>query len=334
MVTTVQKANPYAVISPEVKEWFFNAEELPLVLEHQDGLLDLAEWVATHRETLRLKIHHFGGLLFRGFRVDNLDSFEDAVRALSGEMLPYMERTSPRSAIKNNVYTSTYHPPSEHIYLHNEQSYNLSWPCKISFWCEIPSPEGGRTPLADSRRVLARIDPEILERFRERNYIYMRNFGDGFGLTWQEVFQTEFKAEAEAYCHKNQIKFQWKDENRLRTQQVREVIKKHPFTGEETWFNHCTFYHVTTLPEHIREPLLEELSEMELPHHTLYGDGSPIEEHVMEHLRECYSAETVAFDWDKDDVLMLDNMLVCHGREPFTGPRRILAGLTELQRME
>jgi len=37
----------------------------------------------------------------------------------------------------------------------------------------------------------------------------------------------------------------------------------------------------------------------------------------------------VSFPWQPGDLLMLDNMLVAHGREPFAGRREILVGMAE-----
>ena len=48
-----------------------------------------------------------------------------------------------------------------------------------------------------------------------------------------------------------------------------------------------------------------------------------------EELRKAYRQETVAFPWETGDVLMLDNMLVAHGRESYSGPRKILAAMGE-----
>ncbi|WP_228482350.1 TauD/TfdA family dioxygenase, partial [Pseudomonas aeruginosa] len=41
-------------------------------------------------------------------------------------------------------------------------------------------------------------------------------------------------------------------------------------------------------------------------------------------IRSAIDRETRRFDWRVGDVLILDNMLAQHGREPFRGPRRIL----------
>jgi alpha-ketoglutarate-dependent taurine dioxygenase len=106
-------------------------------------------------------------------------------------------------------------------------------------------------------------------------------------------------------------------------------VSRHPRTGELVWFNHATFFHVSTLEPTLRDSMLAEFPEGELPANTYYGDGSPIEPEVLDHLRAAYHAETVSFPWQAGDLLLLDNMLVAHGRAPYAGPRQILVGMAE-----
>jgi alpha-ketoglutarate-dependent taurine dioxygenase len=159
--------------------------------------------------------------------------------------------------------------------------------------------------------------------------MYVRNFGDGFGLPWQTVFQTTEKEKVEEYCRIHDIKVEWKDSERLRTRQVGPAVVKHPRTGELVWFNHATFFHISTLEKNTREALLAGFQEEDLPTNTYYGDGSPIEPSVLESLREVYQQAMVTFPWQKGDILMLDNMLAVHGRLPFVGPRQVLVGMAE-----
>jgi len=304
--------------------------DLPLLVEPAiPGGLDLKSWAATHREMLQEKLAQHGGILFRGFNLQGPEDLEAVIQAVSGESLEYRERSSPRTAVSGNIYTSTDYPPSYPIFLHNENSYQSKWPLKIFFLCTQPAQEGGATPIADCRRVLRHIAPEIRDRFAKQGWMYVRNFGDGFGLSWSTVFQTTDKEKVEEHCRLNGIEAEWKEEGRLRTRAVRPALVRHPRTGETLWFNHATFFHVSTLEPDVRASLLAEFAADDLPTNTFFGDGSPIEPEVMDHLREAYRRETVSFPWQKGDLLMLDNMLVAHGRAPFSGPRRVLVGMAE-----
>jgi len=301
---------------------------LPLVVRPLVEGLDLVTWALSHREFLNTHLWQHGGILFRDFYVSSAEVFEQFVVACSAQLLEYRERSSPRTRVSENIYTSTDYPANQSIFLHNENSYQHTWPLKIFFFCLTPSAQGGETPIADCRRVLAHIDVKIRESFREKGWMLVRNFGNGLSLSWQSVFQTEDKSAVEAYCRPAGIETEWRGDQ-LRTRQVRPAIAQHPRTGELTWFNHAAFFHVSTLEPTTREGLLAGLDEEELPTNTYYGDGSRIEPSVLEEIRGAYHRETITFTWQKGDILMLDNMLVAHGRRPYSGPRRILVAMAE-----
>lgn len=303
---------------------------LPLVVEAAAENMSLVSWAASNRDWIRERIDRHGGVLFRGFDPKSVEQFESFIEAAAGDPLRYSERSSPRSQVSGRIYTSTDYPPQYPIFLHNEQSYNLRFPTIISFFCVVAAEKGGETPIADTRKVFHRIDPEIRQRFIDRGYRYVRNFGDGFGLTWQEAFQTEDPERVEQYCRENGIDLEWKDGGRrLRTSQVRRAVARHPRTGEISWFNHLTFFHVSTLVPDVRDALLAEFGEEDLPNNTFYGDGAPIEPEVMEHLRDAYHRETVMFPWRPGDVLVLDNIAVAHARQPFEGARKVVVAMAD-----
>ncbi|HEX4458703.1 MAG TPA: TauD/TfdA family dioxygenase [Polyangia bacterium] len=287
----------------------------------------LASWAREQLPRVLELLHRHGALLFRGFGIDDAAKFAEVTRAVAGEPLAYEERSSPRSAVSGNVYTSTDHPPTERIFMHNEQSYNQQFPLRLLFCCVTAAQAEGSTPLADSRRIFRRVPVAIRERFGALGYLYVRNFGASFGLPWQVAFQTDERAEVEAYCRRNAIEVEWRSGDRLRTRQKRRVAGLHPFTGEPTWFNHATFFHVSTLPCATGDALRAALGDDELPNNTYYGDGSPIEADVLEELRAAYDGERVELPWQRGDVMLIDNMLCAHGRAPFVGPRLVLAAM-------
>jgi alpha-ketoglutarate-dependent taurine dioxygenase len=310
-------------------EHFRPDQPLPLVVSPAVDDVDLLGWASANRDRIDDWLLQHSGILFRGFGLKEVAEFERLLEAIAGPLLDYSYRSTPRSQVSGKIYTSTEYPADQAIPLHNEMSYTRTWPMKIGFFAVKIAAHGGETPIADSRKVLARIDPAIKERFREKQVMYVRNYGKGIDLPWQEVFQTTDKAEVERFCLSAGIAFEWKDHDRLRTAQVCQAVATHPRSGEKVWFNQAHLFHVSSLPSEARETLLAAFREEDLPRNTYYGDGTPIEPAALDAIRYAYDQETVVFPWQEGDILLLDNMLVAHGRRPFVGPRKTVVGMAE-----
>ncbi|HEY6802577.1 MAG TPA: amino acid adenylation domain-containing protein [Pyrinomonadaceae bacterium] len=307
---------------------------LPMVVSPVVKDVDLREWTVANRELILKEIAEGGGVLFRDFGLKSVTDFQAIVNSLLPNTMKYQERSTPRTEVAKDIYTSTEYPADQSIALHNEFSYARSWPMKICFFCQEPSATGGQTPIADGREVYARINPEVRERFATKQVMYIRNYGSGIDLPWQTVFQTTDRAEVEAYCRRAQIEWEWGGGDRLKTWQVRQGVARHPETGEMVWFNQAHLFHITNLDQEMRKPLLDSFGEEKLPRQARFGDGSPIEEADLEEVRRVYQETAVDFDWQAGDVLVLNNMLIAHGRRPYSGSRRILAAMGDLYRMD
>ncbi|MCK9877834.1 TauD/TfdA family dioxygenase [Frankia sp. Ag45/Mut15] len=290
----------------------------------------LLEFVAERRDDLRGQLRSTGALLFRDFAVNGPKDFDAAIQAFAGQpALAYSERSSPRSTIEGNIYTSTDYPADEEIFLHNENSYQARWPMTLGFYCLQPPSTRGATPLADTRAIIRRIDPQVREQFESRRWMVVRNLYADFGIAWQKIFGTGDRNQVADYCASNGISVDWLPGDGLRTRAVRDAVRIHPVTGDRVWFNHATFFHLSTVGAEVRDGLLALFGPDDLPTQTYFGDGGAIPLEVMDHLRECYRAETYSFDWRRGDVLLIDNMLTAHAREPFTGPRTIAVAMAE-----
>ena len=305
--------------------------DLPVLMTPAHAGEDLLSAVQRLRPQIEQSLLATGGVLLRGFSVPAVETFQQFASSFGHPLLKYEFASTPRSAVSAStgagVYTSTEYPAHQSIPLHNEQAYTREWPMKIWFHCVIASPEGGETPIADSRAVYRRMPGHIRKRF-EPGILYVRNFGE-MDVPWQKVFNTESRAEVQAFCERSGISWEWKDGDGLRTRQLCQAVETHPVTGEQVWFNQAHLFHISAREAEERE-VLEEIYGIEnVPRNTFFADGSAISDEIFDEVRAVLDAETVAFPWEEGDVLMLDNMLVAHARSPFKGPRKVIVAMAE-----
>ena len=305
------------------------AHSMPLVIEPASSHTDSFAGVAGLRAHIEQKLLCAGALLFRRFGIDTITDFRRFVDPLIKEAMRHPEMIAGRKEVGDGVYTPTEYPSDQQIAPHNEHSASLTFPGKLVFWCQRPAEHAGETPIVDTRRVYRRIDPRIREKFERLGWMFVRNYHDLPGRRWQTVFQTESRAEVEAYCRQNHIQYEWRAGNLLRTWRIRPAVMTHPSTGDVAWFNHVTFFHLSTLSPLIQRSIRSSYSEEDVPNNTYYGDGSPIEDSTIRNLLEAYQAEMVSFRWQKGDVLLIDNILTAHARNSYSGARQILLVLAD-----
>lgn len=283
------------------------------------------------KEFLIENLQRCGALLFRGFGISTEADLEQFTAEFSGkDLLNYKGGASPRSRLEGKVYTSTEYPPDLTLALHNELSYADEFPRLLFFCCAIQPETGGETSIADSRRILNKIEPEIVRVFKQRGVMYIRNLdaNKGSGYSWQDAFETEDKLEVETYCRAVGADFKWKPDGGLRLSQTRPATIVHPETGEEVWFNQAHGFHPSALDAKTYQDFISLLPEDDFRLNARFGDGSPIPVEMLEQIRTVLTGETVLFNWRAGDVLVLDNLLAAHGRMPFTGARKIILAMT------
>jgi alpha-ketoglutarate-dependent taurine dioxygenase len=301
---------------------------VPAVARPTVPTVGLAAWMRDNKPRVQEILNERGAVLFRGFAIRGPADFQAVVREWSPALLNYTYGSTPRRSTVEGVYTSTDYPADQAIPQHNEMAYARVWPRYLWFYCETAATAGGATPLADNRRISERLDPALFESFAARGVRYVRNYGSGLGVTWQQAFETEHPNEVEEFCRAWEIDFAWQGSDRLWTSQRCQAVVEHPATGVELWFNQAHLFHTSALPADVRASMLD-LDPGQLPRQAYYGDGEPIEDSTLDEVRAALEAEIVREPWERGDVLLIDNMLVSHGRDPFEGSRRVLVAMTD-----
>jgi amino acid adenylation domain-containing protein/non-ribosomal peptide synthase protein (TIGR01720 family) len=304
-------------------------QPFPLLVEPIDPGLDLIEWVKANRPLIEQKLSRHAGLLFRGFQLNDIHAFEAFAEAVQPGLYGQYGDL-PKKEGGKNTYRSTPYPEKKMILFHNESSHQDRWPRKQMFFCEQPSPVGGATPVVDCRLMYESLPTELRDKFESKGLLYVRTFADKLDVSWQHFFKTDDRAEVQARCDKAGIQWQWLDNDELQIRTPCPAIIRHPVTGQKSFFNQVQLHHIYCLDPDVRDDLLGLFGEKRMPRHVYYGDGSPIEDEVMQQIGELYEQCAVRFDWHKGDVILLDNMLAAHARDPFEGPRKIVVAMGEM----
>ncbi len=308
--------------------------QLPLLLPLDNLSPDnFISYYLDNKEEIEEKLLVYGALKFQGIQIKDLDNFQHIVHSISNKFLNYVDGNSPRIKLSGNVYTSTEYDKTQKITMHNELSYSAKWPNKLFFSCLIPSETGGETLLADSRQILQVMNKDIVEEIERKGITYVRNLNggnSGMGVSWQETFETDDKKMVEQFCKAHNVDFEWTDNDNLRVKQYSKGITSHRITGERLWFNQIDQFHPCHLGEEIEESMNIIYDSPEcFPMYVKFGDGTEITEAFVKEILETIEKVTIAPKWSENELLIVDNEMISHGRNSFTGNRHVIVAMSE-----
>lgn len=322
---------------------------LPLILRPtKDGPKDFAEveqWYADARTTLEALATHYGAVLLRGFAISDTHAFGSLAKCHMEHQYRYWGGASPRARLSENVYESTRIDKRFKLALHQEKSYMLAYPRLIAFYCEQPAQQGGETLLCDMRAVTRRLPQELKARFARRGVRYRRNFRDRdrpdagieagalreYHRVWQEAFDSQTRARAQAHCEQASLEFEWLSDGSLTVTNTCPALIRHPATGEEIWFNQCTTQHANARSMGSVYLLLQRFysNRPAFPYEVQFGDGGSIALEDLGPVYDALDACETAVAWEQGDYLLIDNIHAAHGRNPYVGARAVRVALME-----
>jgi hypothetical protein len=299
----------------------------PLVLA--DCGPDAEGWAAHHRGALRGAVGHYGAVLVRGLGLRSHDAVATIFRIVGGDLIPEREAFAPREHFPSGVQSTTPWPANQQMCMHHEQSFASAVPGLMMFACLKAPTSGGATGVADGAAVLNALPPDLVARFEREGWVLARNYNEEIGASFADAFGTADHGAIEAYCRANAIEFQWQPDGGLRTWQRRNAIMTHSGTGRRSWFNQIAFLSEWTMDLDVREFLIDTYGPQGLPFTTLFGNGEPVGQNVVDLIAGVYTANTMKEAWRPGDLLVIDNLRCAHSRDPFEGDREILVGMAE-----
>jgi hypothetical protein len=165
--------------------------------------------------------------------------------------------------------------------------------------------------------------PKFVEDLKAKSVKYMRILPDqddpssASGRSWRSTYLTNDKIEAENKCRALGGDFVWLPDGSMKTiSTLLSAVKLDERTRKYVWFNQIVaVYYGSKETKYIPE------------NGVVFGDNTVFNPEVIERCQEILEENSVAFKWEKGDVLLVDNNLVLHSRKTFVPPRRILAAL-------
>lgn len=287
-------------------------------------------WVREHRAELFDALQADGAVLVRGLEIGTAAQLAVVASGLEVALMPEREQFAARHELGDGVYSASEWSPAQAMCPHHEQSYRLEVPGLLLFGHLSAADSGGELTVTDSVEVLRRLPDEVVRAFERSGWQVLRNYSsDYIGLPWRDAFGTTDRGAVEQYCQDNDIRFEWRPDDRLRTTQVRPATLRHPRSGAKCWFNQAAFLNAFSLDPVVREVLTAAYGPDGLPFDTRFGDGSEIPGDLVRLINEtCVSAETT-IAWQEGDLVLVDNIRTAHGRTPYEGPRRVATALAQ-----
>jgi hypothetical protein len=289
-------------------------------------LTSLPRYISANRKHLIHQCLLSGAILFRNFHVP-AHSFEGAVDAFDMQKLEMLGSAAPRTRVSNTVYTANDSPPSERIPFHHEMAQTKNPPSHIFFYCHTPSLLGGSTPLLDSRKVCAFVKKEFPEEYLRlaQGVYYQRilpEFDDSsspIGRGWRSTFLCDTKEDINSFLSKTDMTFKWLENDNLFTRtSITPVFSKIGSTS--TFFNSIiAVYNGWNDERNDGKASIVDI------------DDKPLNSDFMDALNTFADEQKVEFEWQQEDVLMIDNRVTMHSRSPFIPPRRLYASIRNLR---
>lgn len=326
---------------------------IPLALRpstHDDAEVDLDTVVDSIKSlqaqgailTKKLALH--GTLLFRGLPIHNAEDFSKFAHAFGFTPHEIIGIVVDRPLLAPNVAPANEAPKEVLIYNHNESPQVPHAPEYIFFYSHKAPEIGGETPISSSLELFYRAKEEIPEFITaltekgilskvlykvDKQYEGGSTLKQAFGKEVQEgddeaTRRAKVEAQIARYGRGKHTTWEWTDDGNLILTHRLPAVRTQPETRLPTLFTGLAAYYKNAQVNNTTSDARKKVTEQ------LFGDGTPIPEKYLAHLAKITDEIRVLHKWQRGDVLVYDNIIAQHGRQPWGGEqsdRVVLASL-------
>jgi alpha-ketoglutarate-dependent taurine dioxygenase len=329
--------------SDEIRCSVLTDSGLPLCIEPTRGVVSthraaFVHWLGAHRTVLEQLMVKHGGVVLRGFPLTETADFEAVVGEFEAYSAGYLGGSTPRRPLGRNVLESTSLASDLRLGVHSEMAYMRDFPPRIAFFARHVAERGGETIIADFRRMSELIPGPLREKLQLRGIRNVRNYGPAAAREpayidnpdmrpWNHSFFTNSQSEVEQLALGLGMRTVWHADGRLTVINQMDAFTTHPATGQSVYRNNI---HAGGRLNYTGERAESEralLAIQKMPTGTFLGDGSSLDATEMALLSRLIDEVTISWPWANGDTMILDNLQVGHGRNPFEGRRETQVAL-------
>jgi alpha-ketoglutarate-dependent taurine dioxygenase len=325
-------------LGPNVIGWVYEDVPLLFIERHASPVCTMEEfvsWADSNREELDRLILAYGGILLRRFPVTSAAQFNDFISVFPNYQPGYVGGGSPRNAIEGKILESTRYDENLKIPLHSEMAYLKSYPARIAFFCRRASPVGGETIIGSMRTFMQHLPTALREKLEKHQIHIVRNFApagttptivdDSDKVCWNDAFYTDDRMKVEDHCKRLSAKPIWNNDGSLTIINVMTPFTDHPLTGERFYRSHIHS------GGRVRQASVDADvgTKARRPSGYSLDGGETLGSDEIAIIKSLFDRIERSFPWNHGDVMILDNLQVAHGRNPFSGPREVMVALLE-----
>ncbi|WP_157667644.1 TauD/TfdA family dioxygenase [Comamonas serinivorans] len=312
--------------------------QAPLFIEcADDGLRDRAAfraWFAQVRPIIDALIVRHGTVVLRGFPIAETDDFAALVAEFPKFTGDYAGGRAPRSAVKGDVMEATRLEASVQLALHSEMAYMRDYPRRLAFFARRIAARGGETTIGDMRTLVAGLPQAAVAKLHAHKTRMATNYGpksDALQPTyahmdlrgWNHAFFTDDPQDVERLCAHKGLTPIWNPDGSLTLLTPLDPFVSHPQTGQLLY---RSVIHMR--PQSQSDALSRQIrATQQHPTGATLGTGESLSAEELHQIDTACAARTVHWRWQAGDVMLVDNLQVWHGRNPYEGERETQVAL-------